>query len=296
MWPDYLFYGKWHVLSLNFLMFNIVEGKANIFGVSPPWAYVEAFIPDQVGLLYPFAIYGLIMFTKRYFKTKLMVITTTFAFNLVLYSFTEHKEPRFILQILPYIIMFGGYGFCDLYQNYKKIRRVLGMVFWVILWFSFVLYASRLAGRPHAYKVHDRFASIHNPAKPVNYGIFTECFMAPHDILLHGTNATLRLPDCMPTITRDNPRTVMAPMHELYQFYLNGIESKSDQEKLDYFVVDDAVRRDEMLLSLFNKYYELVGVMQVGRKLERPFRPPYWEETLSLLSDHYTHYLFRLKH
>lgn len=97
MIPDYIFYGKWHLLPLNFIIFNVVEGKADYFGTSPATAYIEAYIPDHLGLLYPFAIIGLLLFTKDRFRKRELMITLIFVMNLVLYSLTAHKETRYFL-------------------------------------------------------------------------------------------------------------------------------------------------------------------------------------------------------
>ncbi len=95
MVPDYLFYGKWHLLPLNFIVFNVIEGKSANFGTSPATEYLLSYIPDYLGLLYPFAAAGLVIFVKENLRRTRNVIPLTVAFNILLYSWIGHKETRY---------------------------------------------------------------------------------------------------------------------------------------------------------------------------------------------------------
>ncbi len=95
MVPDYIFYGKWHLLPLNFVVFNVVEGKSNLFGISPRMEYIDGYIPDYLGLLYPFAVLGLVLFVKDRICRREIIIPLILGLNLALYSYAGHKENRF---------------------------------------------------------------------------------------------------------------------------------------------------------------------------------------------------------
>jgi len=294
MIPDYLYYGKWHILALNFVMFNIIEGKAEYFGSAPPMAYIDGYIPDHMGLLYPFAAIGLVGILWAFIKDKRLVVPLTLIMNLLIYSLTGHKETRYIMHITPYILICGGYGFAILYENYKILRKVLGMIFYLIIFVNMILYVIKVGGRPHTFKAYNRLLEVHDVKQPAKFGLFTDCFFAPHNILLHNTNLTFRTTDCMPTITRDNPHTVMDPLMELYTDFLQGMEKKSDFEKLDYFIVNGNFLRYNFLNHLLQNY-DLVGVTKIGRHFEYPLRYVNWDSVLRELSEYYMLYLFKKK-
>lgn len=88
------------------------------------------------------------------------------------------------MQIVPYLLLFGGYGFSRLYEL-KKWRQVLGMVFWLIIWVNVLLYLTKVCGRPHTYRMYNRLLDIHDVHKPSSLGAYTGCFLAPHNLLLH---------------------------------------------------------------------------------------------------------------
>jgi hypothetical protein len=95
MIPDYLFYGKFHLLAYNFALFNVVEGKSEIFGVLRWSAYLDTFIPDYLNILYPFGVLGIILFIfSRPFFKKELVIPLTILSNVFFYSSLAHKEIR----------------------------------------------------------------------------------------------------------------------------------------------------------------------------------------------------------
>ncbi len=184
MVPDYLYYGRWHLLPINFIMFNVVQGKADFFGTSPSSAYIEAYMPDHMGLLYPFCIFGFVLFCIEKWRKREIMIALIFAINLLMYSVTAHKETRFLMQIAPYLLLLGGYGFSRLYEH-KRFRQVLGMVFWTIIFINVLLYMVKACGRPHSYRMYNRLLETHDVSQPASLGVYTGCYLAPHNILLH---------------------------------------------------------------------------------------------------------------
>ena len=55
---DYLYYGKFTLVSLNFLNFNVLSGGADYFGTEPFLTYFTLFLPLQLNAFYPFMFLG----------------------------------------------------------------------------------------------------------------------------------------------------------------------------------------------------------------------------------------------
>lgn len=93
---DYLYFGEWHIVLLNFLKFNLLEGKSNFFGVSPFIAYLDSFLPDQLGIVLPFVLLGIMIFAWNNYNNRYFVIFLTVVINFLIYSAIGHKETRYL--------------------------------------------------------------------------------------------------------------------------------------------------------------------------------------------------------
>lgn len=91
---DYFYFGEWHIVQLNFLKFNFIEAKSANFGVKPFIAYFDSYLPDHLGILFPFALIGLLIFAWKNKSKMHIVLFLTVIFNFFVYSYIAHKETR----------------------------------------------------------------------------------------------------------------------------------------------------------------------------------------------------------
>ena len=108
---DSLYYGRWTLTPINFLNFNVIENGSANYGVSPPLWYVYFVIPFWMNILLPFTLLGSLI----YLKTSLMKCRFPFLIVTVLglvgvASMIPHKEERFIIAVLPALIIFTAIG------------------------------------------------------------------------------------------------------------------------------------------------------------------------------------------
>ncbi len=90
-------YGQWVFPAIGYFKVNVLQGKANEWGVAPFWWYFERYFilaPPLSSLL----LVGLVLCWG--FARKFSLSWVTFCFVLA-HSFVSHKEVRFLFPVLP---------------------------------------------------------------------------------------------------------------------------------------------------------------------------------------------------
>ncbi|KAH0619758.1 hypothetical protein JD844_014015 [Phrynosoma platyrhinos] len=103
---DRVFFGKWVMVHLNFLKFNVLQNMATFYGSHPWHWYLTQGLPVVLGPHMPFFIHGCFQAPKRH-RLFLVVVLWTVA----VYSMLSHKEFRFIYPVLPLCMVFCGKRF-----------------------------------------------------------------------------------------------------------------------------------------------------------------------------------------
>ncbi|XP_038718835.1 GPI mannosyltransferase 3 isoform X2 [Tripterygium wilfordii] len=100
---DRLMYGSWILVPLNFLKFNFLSAGGDYYGTHKwHWYFTQGF-PAMVFTFLPFFIAGVV-------KSKQWKLFGLVAWVLITYSLLGHKEFRFVLPVLPLVLMFSGYS------------------------------------------------------------------------------------------------------------------------------------------------------------------------------------------
>ncbi|XP_069480962.1 GPI mannosyltransferase 3 [Ambystoma mexicanum] len=111
---DRIFFGKWILVQLNFLKFNVLQNLGAFYGSHPWHWYLFQGFPVILGTHLPFFIHGCLLAPKRYRILLVAVIWTV-----LVYSMLSHKEFRFIYPVLPLCMVFCGYSLTCL-KRWKK--------------------------------------------------------------------------------------------------------------------------------------------------------------------------------
>ncbi|XP_015275230.1 PREDICTED: GPI mannosyltransferase 3 [Gekko japonicus] len=111
---DRLFFGKWVVVQLNFLKFNVLHNLAAFYGSHPWHWYLSQGLPVVLGPHLPFFVHGCLQAPKGH-RIFLAVVLWTVA----VYSTLSHKEFRFLYPVLPFCMVFCGRSLRQL----KRWRR-----------------------------------------------------------------------------------------------------------------------------------------------------------------------------
>lgn len=101
---DRLTWGGWFHSAVEYLRFNLVEGKAALWGTSGPWYYADKLWSSMPTLALILAVLVPLGAVR---SPGLAGLTAAF---LLLHSLTPHKELRFILPALPLICALAALG------------------------------------------------------------------------------------------------------------------------------------------------------------------------------------------
>ncbi|KAH9515358.1 hypothetical protein Btru_014243 [Bulinus truncatus] len=101
---DRIWYGHWTFVQLNFLLFNVIKGGANIYGVHPWHWYISQGFPAILGtFIFPFMLGA--------YRAKNKALLWLIIWILATHSFLPHKEFRFVMPALPLAMHFCGVYF-----------------------------------------------------------------------------------------------------------------------------------------------------------------------------------------
>lgn len=105
---DRLYYGEWTFVPYNFVLFNVIKGGSELYGVNfALYYFLEAF-PVMLFTFYPVFLLGVKVASKH--RELFWVILWTKLF----FSINKHKEYRFVLPVLPLAIVYCGRGLSEL--------------------------------------------------------------------------------------------------------------------------------------------------------------------------------------
>ena len=134
---DSLYFGEFPVItSYNFIKANILDGKSNYFGVESASTYIYHYIPKYIPALVPALIVGLFFYTRDCYiggrKPYMLVLCATY---LGVFSAINHKEERFMLPIVPFIVLISGYAVEKITKAAKssKIRNLIKFYILVVV-------------------------------------------------------------------------------------------------------------------------------------------------------------------
>lgn len=134
---DSLYFGEFPVItSYNFIKANILDGKSNYFGVESASTYIYHYIPKYLPALVPALIVGLFFYTRDCYiggrKPYMLVLCATY---LGVFSAINHKEERFMLPIVPFIVLISGYAVEKITKAAKssKIRNLIKFYILVVV-------------------------------------------------------------------------------------------------------------------------------------------------------------------
>ncbi|XP_043934886.1 GPI mannosyltransferase 3 [Protopterus annectens] len=119
---DRVFFGKWVLVQLNFLQFNVLQNLGTFYGSHAwHWYFTQGF-PVILGTHLPFFIHGCFLTPKRYHVLLIAIFWT-----ILIHSLLSHKEFRFIYPVLPLCMVFCGHSLANL-KKWKKAAAAFLLV------------------------------------------------------------------------------------------------------------------------------------------------------------------------
>jgi Alg9-like mannosyltransferase family len=126
---DSFYYGQFPVVTAyNFVRANLAEGLSKYFGTEPFYFYIFAVMPLIFTALYPtamvsFFVYGRDMLRSRAQIPYMLILS---GFYILVFSIIAHKEPRFLLPIVPFVFLMIGYTVDKgVKQSGQRVRNLI---------------------------------------------------------------------------------------------------------------------------------------------------------------------------
>lgn len=212
---DCLYYGRFTLVPLNFLRFNLLADGSALYGSHPwHWYFTEG-LAVTLGTFLPFCCIGLRAVGSGHPLRPL--VFSAFA-SILLISLASHKEYRFLLPFFPLFSLLAGLGLqrASAWLQAKSAARarfyLLAVVF-VPQVFAVIFFCV----------VHQRGAEAvmtHLRNYPARGGIFflTACHATPFHSFLHGQEELGYL-DCSPGRNSPQKRFFEQPMPVLRELF-----------------------------------------------------------------------------
>eukprot|EP01083_Nonionella_stella_P038472 104689_1 len=132
---DSLYYGEFTVSPWQFYWFNNILNGSSLYGTHPFYWYFIIGIPAVIGTMTPSIFYALRFIGKLWGQYGQSKKNKTNHFALVskllpfvccvwtvcVFSFNPHKEFRFLLPIVPILMVYCGVGLYDVFLSYKRV-------------------------------------------------------------------------------------------------------------------------------------------------------------------------------
>jgi phosphatidylinositol glycan class B len=111
VWMDTAVYGsdKWVFTGYNFLEMNIIHGLSKYFGEDGPLYYLIAAAPSIFVILVPVAFISIFSHINyQSSRSQTPYITFYTVFYVLFFSLIAHKEIRFLMPVIPFIMICSG--------------------------------------------------------------------------------------------------------------------------------------------------------------------------------------------
>jgi GPI mannosyltransferase 3 len=195
---DSYFYDRWTFVPWNFFYMNFLHPNSvsSHYGINHILWYFTNGLPTIFLFRLPFVFLGCLS-NKR--------LTTVIMFTIFIYTLNEHKEFRFLTQILPiiYILEAHGIDWC--------LKRVRWIRFQWILSLAFVghlligIYFSTMDRQGQISVLHYLRTNVaYEPNRSISVDFLLPCHSTPYTSFLHRTDMKLNFLTCEPNL---NART-----------------------------------------------------------------------------------------
>lgn len=123
------------VTAYNFVRANLAEGLSKYFGTEPFYFYLLAVMPLIFTVAYPSSLLAPIIYGRDTLKSKgqppyMLILSGSY---LLIFSIIAHKEPRFLLPIVPLIFLMIGYFIAKYIKTTPKLRGFITFYIWVAI-------------------------------------------------------------------------------------------------------------------------------------------------------------------
>ena len=116
---DYQMYGEWTFVPLQFVKFNVLQNISLFYGGHAFHWYFTQGLPVVLLTMLPLTIWGWIC-TKEQQKRHLFSMCV---WTVMVLSIQSHKEFRFLMPLVPVLLIYAGHGLANIEKSDKEARR-----------------------------------------------------------------------------------------------------------------------------------------------------------------------------
>ncbi len=212
---DYLFYHRIVFTWWNFLRVNVFERISDFYGVNTWHFHLSQGLPMLMGTMSPLIVLAVVAATDQCNSWILQFIIGSVVAN----SLLPHKEVRFILPTLPFLMMLAGQGYRLQagFIRFRWLRRVL-LAFILISNLGAAWYFTRVhqSGPLAVVNFLRSQCDLDDSAKPRHVYFATPCHSTPFYAYLH-RNIPMSFVTCEPLVSgssrHDNLTTATENAH-----------------------------------------------------------------------------------
>ncbi|XP_057651282.1 GPI mannosyltransferase 3 [Diorhabda carinulata] len=209
-------HGSLLITPYKFIQFNVFQNLSSFYGVQPWHWYLSSGIPSVLGIfLLPFLLATVIVLKNIRIHPIEVVLLSTIAFTVFVYSLLPHKEFRFILPLFP-MIFYMTSRFLSAWS-----RKSTNFSVWLV---AIVIFIGNLVPAWYFGMVHQRGTlDVMNPLREISEKnpddthllFLMPCHSTPLYSHLH-INVTTRFLTCLPNLNNQENYTDEADL-----FYLD---------------------------------------------------------------------------
>jgi hypothetical protein len=82
------------------------------------------------------------------------------------------------------MLLMTAYGFYTIYKS-RYFRMAAGIILWLGIFINVWLYISKVGAKEVVHRAYEYFLNEHNPAEEASLFLYSRCYQAPHNILVH---------------------------------------------------------------------------------------------------------------
>ncbi|GMR53693.1 hypothetical protein PMAYCL1PPCAC_23888, partial [Pristionchus mayeri] len=220
---DSWWYGRWLSSLYEFLSFNVLEGGSVHFGVHPLYWYFVDGLPAVFTLSLIPILYGAF---GRLSSRPPNVILSACLFYLLVHTFLPHKEHRFILPIVPLLLLYSS----PLFVHPSKLSSFLFNLT-IVTNIVLTLYMSLIHQRG-PFAIGQSILSRSTPSDSLL--ILAPCYSLPGHSFFHSSIGDIYALDCSPPL---NGSTILDEADAFHSDPIGWVERKGRSLDVYSFIV-----------------------------------------------------------